>query len=147
MSEAVAPARLLNDEGRADSPFARFPGYVLFPAVMGLEHYKFWMKAQEQARQELLNEDSDPDKLRWMFRLEPGTNGNSDKKQQHVVNFSHYEWAQTMIEEWKLEGVARDEQNMPIPIVHWLIECLEEWLDTQLSFRVHGGGSMAQPES
>lgn len=143
MSDEVATkpkpkVRLVDDTGKAVSPFKRWPGYLKFPEVMTLPHYRLWSAsndAEAEARADQNNND-----LRRLIRLEEG---EGDKKEVKWTPLSHYGLAFQILEEHKIENASLIGDAPPYRLVEWVTECMGEWLDSQLSFRLHSDSDMA----
>lgn len=131
--EVTKPAPLLDETGLAESPYERWPGYIKFPEVMNRSHYRIVM--QHRAALSKDDGDSDSDDLKAMIRLEDGA--------PKVVRLSDLDLMSKIVESIDLGDVDIFADDAPIKLVHWAIECTEEWLDSQLSFRVRGDSDMA----
>lgn len=135
MSDAVVEKqkqRLVDDTGKAVSPFERWPGYVKFPEVMTLPHYRLW-----SASNDTKPEDGS---LQRIMRLEAGA---ESKKVAKWAPLSYYELAFHIVEKHDIKNADLTGDAPPYRLVEWIAECMGEWLDTQLTFRFHSDSDVA----
>lgn len=133
MSEPEKATPLVDETGKATSPFAKWPGHIKFPEVMGLREYRIFVNHRDTPADE-----KEDDALKVLVRLEEGPSGN----QTVAVKLSDLALAGQIVEAVELGDVNLWGDNPPIILVHWVIECIKEWLNGQLTFRIGGNPHM-----
>lgn len=124
-AKARGPVRLLDKRNRATSPFAEYPGYIQFPAVMSLTDYQRWTELQETHK-----EKGKGTVRNYIIAIEVEQDGVIS--QETGVWNDVYVATSHEFGTWAIKDLPND---MPINVAAWAAMAAREWLSEQLSFR------------
>lgn len=128
---------VMEKDGRFNSPFAKWPGYIKFPETMTLPHYRLFVQGNSKKVEE--GEAEKDVRLRALVRIIDDGDGTDS----HWVDLDRLSLVKAVAEEVKLENGNPFADDAPFQLTFWVIACLGVWLDDQMSFRLDGSSDMA----
>lgn len=128
---------VMEKDGRFNSPFAKWPGYIKFPETMTLPHYRMFVQGNSKKAEE--SEAEAGTKLRALVRIvdDGGESGSQ------WVDLDRLSLVRAIVEEVKVANADPFADSAPFQLTFWVIACLGVWLDDQMSFRLDGSSDMA----